>query len=183
MKTFLIDDEAALCRYLAARTWTNDYMSASDKELQFKMQRENDLERQNRPAAFTGGAEFILELAKMDNDKMFQAWLWGNYDPHMSSHNAFFSAAKLKDVKIKEIKATLERYKAIVEEIKQSENYALKENSKLKDCEIMELKKFKDAYNEIEELYFKSNKEIKALEAKLEVAVKALNQSEKGYFL
>ena len=48
MRTFLIDDEAALCRYLAARTWTNDYMSASDKELQFKMQRENDLERQNR---------------------------------------------------------------------------------------------------------------------------------------
>jgi hypothetical protein len=48
MKTFLIDDEQAFLRYLAARTWTNDYVTASDKELQFEMQRENDLERQSR---------------------------------------------------------------------------------------------------------------------------------------
>jgi len=48
------------------------------------------------------------------------------------------------------------------------------EKLKLKDVEIMELEKFKDAYNEVEELYFKSNKEIKALEKKLKVAIEAL---------
>lgn len=40
--TFLIDDEAALCRFLAVKTWTNEFVSQSEKDIQVKMRRQND---------------------------------------------------------------------------------------------------------------------------------------------
>jgi len=40
MRTFLIEDEDALCRYLAARTWSKDFVSAPEKELADKMAKE-----------------------------------------------------------------------------------------------------------------------------------------------
>lgn len=38
---YLLDDEQALCRYLAAKAWTKDYMTEDDKALQEKMRRQN----------------------------------------------------------------------------------------------------------------------------------------------
>jgi uncharacterized protein YnzC (UPF0291/DUF896 family) len=41
MSTFLIDDEAALCRYLAAKQWTQEFVTEDDKKLQERLRREN----------------------------------------------------------------------------------------------------------------------------------------------
>ena len=41
MKTFLIDDEEASCRHLAAKTWTQDFVSVSEKELQERLRIQN----------------------------------------------------------------------------------------------------------------------------------------------
>lgn len=41
MRTFLIDDEQALCRYLASKEWTRSHFTQSDKDLQEKMRLEN----------------------------------------------------------------------------------------------------------------------------------------------
>jgi uncharacterized protein YnzC (UPF0291/DUF896 family) len=41
MRTFLIDDEDALCRYLAAKSWTRDFVTEDDKKLQERLRKEN----------------------------------------------------------------------------------------------------------------------------------------------
>lgn len=39
--TFLIDDESALCRYLATKTWTRDFVTEDEKKLQERLRKEN----------------------------------------------------------------------------------------------------------------------------------------------
>jgi uncharacterized protein (UPF0305 family) len=41
MSAFIIDDEAALCRYLASKQWTTEFVTEDDKKLQERMRREN----------------------------------------------------------------------------------------------------------------------------------------------
>lgn len=40
MSTFLIDDDQALCRYLAARTWTKDFVTQSERDINEKMKKQ-----------------------------------------------------------------------------------------------------------------------------------------------
>jgi uncharacterized protein YnzC (UPF0291/DUF896 family) len=41
VRTFLIEDEDALCRYLAAKSWARDFVTEDDKVLQEKLRKQN----------------------------------------------------------------------------------------------------------------------------------------------
>jgi hypothetical protein len=62
MSTFLIDDEAALCRYLAARQWTSEFVTEDDKKLQERMRKENE-------AASAARFNDILNVIKKSKSK------------------------------------------------------------------------------------------------------------------
>lgn len=60
--TFLLDDEQALCRYLAAKAWTSEYMTEDDKALQGKLRRQN-------AESVSRNFEEILNEAKLNKCK------------------------------------------------------------------------------------------------------------------
>jgi hypothetical protein len=43
--TYLIDNEDALCRYLASRTWTQDFVSPPEKELAASMKEQERIRK------------------------------------------------------------------------------------------------------------------------------------------
>lgn len=59
---YLLDDEQALCRYLAAKAWTSDYVTEDDKALQEKLRRQN-------AESVSRNFEAILSEAKMNKCK------------------------------------------------------------------------------------------------------------------